>query len=50
MADDMFLELENVAGESKDRKFSGKIDIYGFSRGVSNMGSGGTAAVRAWAR
>ncbi len=41
MPDDMFLELENVAGESKDQKFSGKIDIYGFSWGVSNMGSGG---------
>ena len=41
MPDDMFLELENVAGESKDQKFSGKIDIYGFSWGVSNIGSGG---------
>jgi len=41
MPDDMFLELDNVAGESKDQKFNGKIDIHGFSWGVSNIGSGG---------
>jgi len=41
MADDMFLELDSIDGESKDSQFQGKIDIYGFGFGLSNMGSGG---------
>jgi type VI secretion system secreted protein Hcp len=41
MPDDMFLDLKGVNGESQDQTYQGKIDIYGFSWGVSNAGSGG---------
>lgn len=40
MPDDMFLDLKGIQGESKDQTYSGKIDITGYSWGVSNVGSG----------
>jgi len=39
MAVDMFLELEGVKGESKDKAHAGKIDVLAWSWGVSNSGS-----------
>jgi type VI secretion system secreted protein Hcp len=46
MAQDMFLEIKGVAGESKDKVHKGKIDVLAFSIGVSqsasfHMGGGG---------
>jgi type VI secretion system secreted protein Hcp len=40
MAVDMFLELDGVQGESKDKQFKDKIDIFSFSLGLSNSGAG----------
>jgi type VI secretion system secreted protein Hcp len=40
MAVDMFLKLDGVDGESKDKDHKGWIDIYSFSVGVSNAGAG----------
>jgi type VI secretion system secreted protein Hcp len=40
MAVDMFLELEGIDGESKDKQFKDKIDIYSFSLGLSNAAAG----------
>jgi type VI secretion system secreted protein Hcp len=40
MAVDMFLELDGVQGESQDKQFKNKIDIYSFSIGASNAGHG----------
>lgn len=46
MAADIFLELEGVDGESKDKEFTGKIDVQSYSWGVNNsvnmaVGGGG---------
>jgi type VI secretion system secreted protein Hcp len=40
MAQDIFLKLEGVEGESQDSKHKGWIDIHSFSLGLSNMGAG----------
>ena len=40
MAVDMFLKLDGVDGESKDKDHKGWIDIYSFCLGVSNAGAG----------
>jgi type VI secretion system secreted protein Hcp len=40
MAVDMFLDLDGVKGESKDKEFKDKIDIFSFSLGISNAGAG----------
>ncbi len=42
MAQDIFLKLEGVEGESQDSKHKGWIDVYSFSLGLSNMGAGHT--------
>jgi type VI secretion system secreted protein Hcp len=39
MAVDMFLKLEGIAGESKDSKHKGEIDILAWSWGASQSGS-----------
>ena len=51
MAVDMFLKVNGVKGESKDKKHAGEIDILAWSWGVSNSGSahggGGVGAGKA---
>lgn len=50
MADDMFLKIDGIKGESVDAKHKGDIDIEAFSWGVSNSGSptgGGAGAGKA---
>lgn len=39
MAVDMFLELEGVKGESRDKAHKGKIDVLAWSWGLSNSGT-----------
>ncbi|MFL6604971.1 MAG: Hcp family type VI secretion system effector [Steroidobacteraceae bacterium] len=39
MAVDMFLDLDGVKGESKDKAHEGKIDLLAWSWGVANNGS-----------
>lgn len=39
MAIDMFLDLEGIKGESKDKAHAGKIDLLAWSWGVGNSGS-----------
>lgn len=39
MAVDMFIKLDNVAGESVDAKHKGEIDILAWSWGMSNSGT-----------
>jgi type VI secretion system secreted protein Hcp len=39
MATDMFLELGDIKGESKDAKHAGKIDVLAWSWGLSNSGT-----------
>jgi type VI secretion system secreted protein Hcp len=39
MAVDMFLELEGVKGESKDKTHAGKIDLLAWAWGLANSGS-----------
>ena len=46
MAQDMFIEIKGVTGESKDKVHAGKIDVLAYSIGVSqsasfHMGGGG---------
>jgi type VI secretion system secreted protein Hcp len=38
---DMFIEIDGVKGESKDKKFVGASDVLAWSWGVSNSGGGG---------
>lgn len=40
MAHDMFLELEGVQGELKDKEFKDKIDIHSFNIALNNAGAG----------
>jgi type VI secretion system secreted protein Hcp len=40
MAQEIFLELTGIKGESKVKGFEDKIDIESFSLGVSNVGTG----------
>ncbi len=51
MALDMFLVCDDLPGESKDKKFAGKIDVLAWSFGASNSGSahvgGGAGAGKA---
>jgi type VI secretion system secreted protein Hcp len=42
VANDMFLKLDGIKGESKDAKHTGEIDILAWSWGVSNHGSFGS--------
>lgn len=42
MAMDMFLKLGDIAGESKDSKHGGEIDVLAWSWGASNSGSAHT--------
>jgi hypothetical protein len=39
MAMDMFLDIKDVKGESRDGKFKDKIDILSWSWGLSNSGT-----------
>src|SRR3546814_13041291 len=39
MAVDMFMDIKDVAGESKDDEFKGKIDVLAWSWGMSQSGS-----------
>jgi type VI secretion system secreted protein Hcp len=39
MAVDIFLKIDDVAGESKDDKHSGSIDVLAWSWGLSNAGN-----------
>lgn len=39
---DMYLELDGVKGELGDEKFKDQIEIYSYSHGVANQGTGGT--------
>ena len=42
MAVDIFLKIDGIAGEARDKKHAGEIDIIGWSWGVtSRMGRGG---------
>lgn len=51
MAVDMFLVLDGIKGESRDKKYVGEIDILAWSWGVSNSGTahqgGGAGAGKA---
>jgi type VI secretion system secreted protein Hcp len=38
---DMYLELDGIKGESGDEKFKDSLEIYSYSIGVSNQGTGG---------
>lgn len=40
MAVDMFLKLDGVTGESKDKSHEGWIDIFSFSVSLTNQGAG----------
>ena len=40
MASDMFLKLDGVDGELKDKDHKGWIDIFSFSLGLNNAGAG----------
>lgn len=40
---DMYLELDGIKGEFSDDLFKDQIEIYSFSWGVSNHGTGGSA-------
>jgi type VI secretion system secreted protein Hcp len=44
MAVNMILELDGIEGESQDKDFEKKIDIYSFSWGVSNASAGHTGS------
>jgi type VI secretion system secreted protein Hcp len=39
MAMDMFLKIAGIAGESRDKKHGGEIDVLSWSWGISNSGS-----------
>ncbi len=39
MAVDMFIDIKDIPGESKDAKFKGKIDVIAWSWGMSQSGS-----------
>jgi type VI secretion system secreted protein Hcp len=42
MAVDMFMEIEGLKGESRDKAHTGKIDVLAWSWGASNSGSAHT--------
>jgi type VI secretion system secreted protein Hcp len=50
-AQDMFLKIEGVSGESVDKVHKGELDVYSFSLGLSNSGTthigGGAGAGKA---
>jgi type VI secretion system secreted protein Hcp len=39
MADDMFLKIDGIKGESKDATYQGAIDVFSWSWGMSQSGS-----------
>ena len=43
MAVNMFLKLDGIAGESKDAKHKGEIDLVSFSWGETNTGGAARA-------
>ena len=49
MSTDMFLKLDDIKGESQDKKHAGEIDVQAWSWGAAQMGAshGGGGSVHA---